>query len=163
MLRKLLRACFGTARPVTGRPAGRNGARPCLEGLEERCQPSRTPFGPLTDVVTAHDLRLQRDGDVVELLDNGVVVDSRPVADATSAFIAGAPGAVNTLTVDNRGGLLDLPDGITFSAAGGGANTLIVLGSPEDDVVTVQDGLVSVNGTQHISFSNVGKVLTIGD
>jgi V8-like Glu-specific endopeptidase len=111
----------------------------------------------------ADDLLLRRNGASLELLDNGAVVRSRPLAGTTAVQITGADGEPDTLTIDNTfGGLVVVPGGIRFDGGAGGGNTLVLLGTAGPNSFTLTPTYATLDGAQTVAFSNVGAVSAVG-
>src|SRR5262249_51228071 len=95
----------------------------------------------------ADNLKLVINGTNLQLFDNGVLQLSRPLAKTTGAFIYGADGEADTLTVDNSGGLITLASGITFDGGSGTGNVVNLTGlaGPDIFVLTPTYAIVATN------------------
>src|SRR5262249_49861320 len=109
------------------------------------------------------NLTLRLNGTVLELLDNGTVVLSRPLANTTSIVLTGAVNEPDSLTIDNGfGGLIQVPGGIAFDGGAGGGNTLFLLSTPAADTLQLWPGGAVFNGAETIFVSNVLAVTGFG-
>lgn len=79
----------------------------------------------------ADNIVLRRNGANLEILDNNVLEDSRPLSDLNLVQIQGADGEDDTLIVDFAfGGFFALADGVTFNGgAGTGSDKLKIIGT----------------------------------
>jgi hypothetical protein len=114
-------------------------------------------------------------GPLIQLVDNGAVVLTKPLATTTQIQISGGVTFSTTpftLTVDNSGGLIALPGNPipaivfngAFNAMPGGTvnNSLIVTGTPGADVPLATTTHVFVNNLQYIVFTNTQQVTLQG-
>jgi hypothetical protein len=136
-----------------------------IEQLEDRWVPSTIAFNAPTGGVP-NNMLLHFNNNKVELLNNGVVVDSQAIGGLSSVAINGAPGANNTLTVDfSFGGVFAVPGGIAFNntVGTGGTDALIVIGTAGADAVSLSASSLTVDGSA-ISFSGLAalQVNTLG-
>ncbi|MDD4891382.1 MAG: hypothetical protein PHU85_15785, partial [Phycisphaerae bacterium] len=112
-----------------------------------------------------HALTLRRNGAALEILDNGVVVNSQAYVDTNSVIINGGD-ASDTLTVDSSGGLIAVSDHIHFNG-GAGVDTLVLSGGAADtdtytagpDTGSGQSVLVSGGSTQTIQFAGLEPIV----
>jgi hypothetical protein len=110
----------------------------------------------------ANNLVLRRNGATLELRDNGLLVTSQALAITTGVQITGAGGVPNTLTIDNSaGGLLQFANGIRFTGAGG-SNTLVLIGTPGADALSLTPGTATLDSVEAVTFSNVQAVTAFG-
>jgi hypothetical protein len=130
------------------------------------------PTGPLTFTAPAGSgpnnltLRLRQSpglGNIVELLDNGVLVAAKPLANTTAVQITGAANVADNLALDNRfGGPVQVPAGITFDGGTGGGNTLTVTDTAAADTLTLSPGAATFDAVESLTFSNVQSVTAGG-
>jgi hypothetical protein len=128
--------------------------------------------GPLTYTAPAgvtHTMTLSLVGSLIQLVDNNVVVLTKPLATTTQIQITGANGFNNQLTVDNNsGGLIALPGNpipaIVFTGGTGAAipDRLFVTGTPAADTIIATGTYVFVDYQQYIVSNNTGVELTNG-
>ncbi|MHC4874970.1 MAG: beta-propeller fold lactonase family protein [Planctomycetota bacterium] len=106
-------------------------------------------------VAGAGDVEVKIDGGNLQILVNGVVQSSTPVAGVTSLTLTG-PGDGSTVTLNVASG--SLPATINFD--GQGMDTLVIAGSNSTTVVAYdgtgdfQDGVVTIDGVT-VNFDNV--------
>jgi hypothetical protein len=122
-------------------------------------------IGPLTYTAPtgngADNLILRLHGLNLELLDNSVVVRSRPLANTTSVVLTGANGEPDALTIDNTfGGLIPLA--IAFDGGSGGGNALAILCPTTADIFTLTATYATLDTTETIAFNNVQAVTAVG-
>jgi hypothetical protein len=110
----------------------------------------------------ADALLLRRNGTALELLDNGSVVLSRPLANTTGAVITGADGESDSLTIDNSAGLIALHDGLRFDGGAGGGNALRLLGTSAADTLLLTPTYANLNAAQTVVIVNVQAVTAVG-
>jgi len=118
---------------------------------------------------TGASFTLERAGNSVQLLRDGVIVDSRPLSAVTGFTLNGADGASDTLLIDYAvGGFFNLP--VTFHGGIGGPDELGVRGNGTQTVVYTPDaatnGRASCSSTARLrsrstawsrwNFDNVG-------
>jgi hypothetical protein len=126
------------------------------------------PSSPLTYTAPTgngpHDMRLRVNGTNLELLDNGVVVRSQPLATTSAVVITGADDEPDSLTLDNRfGGRFGVPSGIHFDGGQGGGNTLQLLGTTSaPDSLMLTPTLAIFDTTEVTTFTNVQAVTVQG-
>jgi hypothetical protein len=140
-------------------PRARQRFRPRIEPLEGRWLPSTLTFTAPTGN-GLDTMVLRRNGNKVEILDNGLVKDSKPLAGLTSATITGASGENDTLTVDfSFGGLFSLPGGIAFNNAPAvaGTDTLIVKATTAANTIVMNAANLTVDGSL-ITFTGIEKL-----
>jgi hypothetical protein len=133
--------------------------RPTVEALEDRRVLSTmtftAPFGNGAD-----NMLLFRNGNKVQLKDNGVLVQSQSLGGLTAITINGASGEDDTLTVDfSLGGLFAPSNGITFNNAPAvaGTDTLVVTATTGNDTIALATGSVTVDGSL-VKFTNAEQL-----
>src|SRR5262249_34505104 len=85
---------------------------------------------PTTYTGTGLHIRKSLSGTNLEVLNNNVLIDSRPLAAVTSVTLNGVGDATDTATIDYAfGGAFTIPGGITFNGGSGtlSSNTLQIL------------------------------------
>jgi hypothetical protein len=143
-------------RPSTRRCPRPSARRLRVELLEDRWLPSTLTFtAPSGNGLD--DMLLRRDGDKIELYDNGALV--KALKNVTAVQITGASGEDNRLTVDySLGGLFSVPITFTNAAGDSGTDTLVVKGTTGADAFTFAAGQVSVQNGSTISYTGVEQV-----
>src|SRR5262249_13370594 len=113
----------------------------------------------------AHVMTLSLVGSLIQLVDNGAVVRTKPLATTTQIQGTGANGQNNPLTVNNNpGGLIALPGNpipainFTGGTGAGSNNALTVTGTPAADVPLATTTYVFVNNLQFTVFTNTRSI-----
>jgi hypothetical protein len=142
-----------------GRTAARRPFRLGVELLEGRWVPSTLTFtAPSGNGLD--DMLLRRNGNKVELFDNGTLVRSQSLGGLTAITINGASGEDDRLTIDfSFGGVFSVRDGIAFNNAANvaGTDTLVVNATTGNDSIAMTATGLTVDGSA-ITFSGLEQL-----
>src|SRR5262249_35516863 len=149
---------FPTRTPLQGANAGSGDA------FVAKVVPNPPVTGPLAytarsgnglDALTLR-LRVSGLGNIVEVLNNGMLVAAKLLANTTVVQITGAANEADTLTIDNAfGGPLQIAGGISFNGGSGGNNSLVILGTAAADTLLLTQGSATFNSVEAVNYSNV--------